>query len=71
MNQQKCKPYKKAMFVFWAVYYSIELTFCSDPEKVALILRQSSAIATNTTNNQTHEQSEPLQENAADGGTVQ
>ena len=57
------------MFVFWAVYYSIELTFCSDPEKVALILRQSTA-ATNTTNNQPHEQSEPLQEDAADG-TVQ
>ena len=28
------------MFVFWAVYYSIELTFCSDPEKVSIILNR-------------------------------
>ena len=29
------------MFVFWAIYYSIELTFCTDPEKVSLIPGQS------------------------------
>ena len=33
--------HSKAMFVFWAIYYSIELTFCTDPEKVSLILGQS------------------------------